>query len=163
MKTVALVNLKGFVMVDDEDFKLVSKYKWRLNKHFKNDARYAQCVIKDECGKRRSLVMHRMILKPEKGDKVDHINHNCLDNRRKNLRICTHQQNIMNQLPQKGRSSKYKGVVLMKNYKIKKWRSCIKYNGKACNLGYYKTEKEAALMYDAKAKELFGEFAYTNF
>jgi hypothetical protein len=36
-------------------------------------------------------------------------------------------------------------------------------NGIEKTIGYYRTKNEAAIAYDKKAKELFGEFAKTNF
>jgi len=46
------------------------------------------------------------------------------------------------------------------------WRAKIKINKHDAydtHLGYYNNEKEAALAYDAAAKQHFGEFALTNF
>jgi hypothetical protein len=47
---------------------------------------------------------------PEKGMDVDHIHHDKLDNRLKELRVVPHSINQRNWLPRKGCSSKYKGV-----------------------------------------------------
>lgn len=43
-----------------------------------------------------------------------------------------------------------------------KWSVYIMLNKKGINLGTYKTENEAANIYNKKAKELFGEFAKLN-
>jgi AP2-like factor, euAP2 lineage len=56
----------------------------------------------------------------------------------------------------------YKGVIYIKNKTMDKWRACIKINGKRISLGRYLTEKEAAIAYNKKAIELFGEFACLN-
>lgn len=91
----------------------------------------------------------------------NHINHNTLDNRRTNLRLCTKQQNAFNKLSRANSSSKYKGVYW--NSTKNKWQCSIIHNGKIIYLGRFNCEKEAAKIYDVKAKELFGEFALFNF
>ena len=57
--------------------------------------------------------------------------------------------------------SRYKGVCWHK--RKKKWCVSICKSGKRAYLGPFDNETEAALAYDQKAKELFGEFAYLNF
>jgi len=91
---------------------------------------------------------------------VDHINHNILDNRKSNLRLCTIQKNSFNRR-KTGQTSKYKGIYFDKSHS--KFKSQIKFNKKTYNLGRYYSEIEAARAYDAKAKELFKEFACLNF
>lgn len=92
---------------------------------------------------------------------TDHINGNGLDNRRKNIRICTQSQNCQNRRIIYGTASKYKGVSWFRP--TGKWRATIKNKRKSISLGYFEKEINAALMYDRKAKELFGEFANVNF
>lgn len=105
--------------------------------------------------------MHRAILNVPKGYKTDHRNHNGLDNRKQNLRIATNSENQQNQKIRKNGTSQYKGVSW--NSKHKLWYAQIKLNNKVKWLGDYKNEIEAAKAYDEAAKELFGEFALTNF
>jgi len=104
----------------------------------------------------RMLLLHRIILNAPKDMQVDHINGNRLDNRRENLRLCTHQQNCMNRKPV---TPGYKGVSWAKG----KWRAQIRYQGYTHYLGNnFDAPEEAAQAYDEKAKELFGEFARLN-
>lgn len=105
--------------------------------------------------------MHRAIMRTPQGKQIDHRNHDGLDNRRCNLRECSHIENMRNQLPQKTGTSRYKGVHWEKERG--KWRAQIKHTCKQMRLGRYASEKDAAKAYDKKAKELFGEFAYLNF
>ena len=61
---------------------------------------------------------------------------------------------VINAVKQRIGTSKYKGVSWDKI--AQKWKSQITHNKKVYNLGRYATEKEAAIAYDKKCKELFG-------
>lgn len=113
--------------------------------------------------KKHSFSMHRHIMarvtgRPlVKGEIVDHINGNSLDNRRNNLRLCTHAQNIHNQRLSQRNTSGYKGVSYITS--IGKWRAQIKVNRKQKTIGTYDTPEEAHAAYCEAAKKYFGEFA----
>lgn len=114
-------------------------------------------------GKQYNTVMHRLImermiypLKLEKGQMVDHINRNGLDNRRENLRIATKSQNNMNRRKRPDGASGFKGVT--KESKTNKWVAQIGFNKKIIRLGTFDTPELAHEAYCEKAKELFGEF-----
>ena len=57
-------------------------------------------------------------------------------------------------------SSKYKGVCWDKSRN--KWLANTQFNRKSIFIGYYDIEEDAALAYNKKATELFGEFACLN-
>jgi len=59
--------------------------------------------------------------------------------------------------------SNYAGVSREKNSNKNPWRAYITFKGKHIRLGGFKTEEEAALAYDKKARELFGSVAKLNF
>ncbi len=105
--------------------------------------------------------MHRLVADTPLNLVCDHINHDGLDNRRGNLRLCTRLQNSRNRLPRRGGSSKYKGVTW--NKRRKKFMAEIRVNQKYQYLSYFENEIDAAKAYDKKAKEFFGEFAFLNF
>ena len=69
-------------------------------------------------------------------------------------------ENQGNQQLQANTSSKYKGVSWHK--RIKRWSAKINYRKQAIHLGYFKDEIDAAKAYNAKAIELFGEYACLN-
>lgn len=92
---------------------------------------------------------------------LDHINGIRTDNRIENLRKCTFSQNNMNVKRRKNNRSGYKGVFFKKEKK--RYVAQIRINKTAIHLGCFDTAEEAALVYDKKAKELFGEFAVLNF
>ena len=60
----------------------------------------------------------------------------------------------------RSKTSQYKGVSFDK--RIMKWGTQISINGKIKNLGYYENEKDAAIVYNQNARQLFGEFANLN-
>ena len=106
-------------------------------------------------------VMHRFIMNCPSDMFIDHINHDTLDNRKSNLRICTMSENNRHIRPKNGGTSKYKGVHWCN--RINKWISKISINGKTICIGRYENEIVAAKAYDKIAIELFKEFAILNF
>lgn len=176
MKEIPLT--KGMkTVVDDDDYEWLSKYKWNASAESggRPGFRAKTTLYKiwdDGFTWRRSELMHRMIMKAKRGEVVDHINGDPLDNRKSNLRICTMTENSRN--GKKGThkkrkcTSQYKGATLAttnhpKYGKYQYWRSQIVCDGEVIYLGQFKTEEEAAQAYDFAAKEYFGEFARLNF
>lgn len=147
-----------FALVDGEDYSRLIQRKWYAHKHHGNY--YARCHQQHN-NKEYSIAMHREILGllPQ-FPAVDHINKNGLDNRKANLRTCTNMQNQQNRKVQFG-TSLYKGVHWNKN--VKKWEARITHNKQLYHLAYCDNQIDAAHKYDQAAKQLFGEFAYTNF
>lgn len=108
------------------------------------------------------LLLHIHLMNPPDGMEVDHIDGDGLNNRRVNLRIVTHRQNIWNRKKNVNpTSSKFKGVSLYK--KSGRWVAYIAAHGKRRHIGYFDDEEAAARAYDAEARRLHGEFACLNF
>jgi hypothetical protein len=143
-----------FALVDDADYAALAKYRWSVVRSGRNF--YAR---RHRSG--RGLYMHREVMGLLVGWEVDHINHDGLDNRRRNLRLCTRRENAHNRLPCRNGSSRYKGVSLHKP--SGRWRANISSDGKNFFIGSFKSQVGAAKAYDDKARELFGEFAHLNF
>lgn len=151
----------GYVaLVDDEDHGLVSQFRWVPLVH--PDGRvYARTRNKGEIYRPEWPVyirMHRLIMGfPASG--VDHVNGDGLDNRRSNLRCATHAQNNANSRRQVGKA--FKGVSFRTTKG--KWQARLRNNYAYESLGYYATAEEAARAYDARALELWGDFARLNY
>ncbi len=117
----------------------------------------------------KTILMHRVILERMlgrpllKGEFVDHIDHNGLNNMRFNLRLATQKDNCHNQ---RKRILSNNGVKCTSNYIGVSWQKDHKSWRVVCNkkyVGNFKTEEDAARVYDKVAKEEYGEFANTNF
>lgn len=153
---------RGYVaLVDDEDYEWLSKFSWCalvLPRTVYATRRRRNHEVSGR--KRQYTTMHRQILAAKSGESVDHVNHDGLDNRRANLRICTISQNGANQRKTRG-SSQFKGVC----WDISKgnWMARLKTQGKDHYLGRFSDEVEAARAYDRAALETWGEFAHLNF
>jgi len=139
---------KAIVDVVDYD-RLIRMGTWRAIPS--GNTTYA-ATMDAELGKQ--LLMHRAILECPDGMVIDHINGNGLDNRRVNLRICSHAENLHNSRPMRG--CRYKGVWRRKGYDL--WYAVV--NRK--RVGSFRSEREAALAYNRAAKQEYGEFAYLN-
>lgn len=103
-----------------------------------------------------NIKLHRYIYWLETGridDVVDHADHDTLGNR--NLRGCSHKQNMQNRKKTKRNKSGFKGVVFHQG----KYRAVIRTNGVQKHIGMYDTAKEASDAYYRVAQQIFGEFA----
>ncbi len=99
---------------------------------------------------------------------IDHKNHDQYDNTDENLRVVKDQQNTWNSVKKLVDSrglkcySKYKGVTWCNWTKRKRWKAYIFIDGKQTCLGYFRTEKEAALKYNEEVIKYRGEYAVLN-
>lgn len=144
---------KVIILVDNENYDYLNKFSWHINS-------WGYVYRHIPKNRKSKISMHREIMGFPKDMCIDHINHNTLDNRKQNLRVCTLSQNGANQIKRKGLSSIFKGVTWDKSKN--KWMAQIMIHKKHFYLGRYKDEIEAAKAYDKKAKIAFGEFAKLN-
>lgn len=137
------------ILLDNALLKKVKKFIWYVNKlgYACNDTEPRK-------------LMHSFIMDTPKGSVTDHINGNKLDNRKANLRICTQSQNMANSVMKKNNKSGYRGVSWNKKYL--KWEAYLTKDYKHYFLGYFSKKEDAALAYNRRAKELFGEFCKLN-
>lgn len=143
--------------VDDDDYEYLMQWSWHARKG--RTTFYAARTNSAEKAWTTTF-MHRVILAAPKGVFGDHRDHNGLNNQRANLRSATGAENAWNRRPRKGSSSRFKGVYWHKGRG--EWRTAIQPAEGKINLGTFKSEIEAALAYDAAARQHFGEFAFLN-
>ena len=146
---------KFVAIVDDEDYEWLSQYRWFVANPKNGNTQYCTTFINN-----KQKRMHRMILPVPKNMVIDHVNHNGLDNRRSNLRICTNKENLRNSCKQKHTSTSYKGVYYNKSQN--KYCPSISDNNTRLRLGQFNNEISAAVMYDLLALQRFKEFAWLN-
>jgi hypothetical protein len=123
---------QGVALVDDADAEALAAHRWSI------DNGYAARNAWVEDG-RRLVYMHREILGlgPDDPREVDHVYGNTLDNRRSNLRVCTHAQNHQNR-----HNRPYRGTYW--HARAKRWAAQAELTGKTRYLGLYDTQEEAA-------------------
>ncbi len=152
MKQIRLTNSAQVALVDDEDYDRIGKFKW-----FLTTWGYASMTT----NKPKQRYMHQVVLEELK---VDHRNGDRLDNRKNNLRVCTHQQNNQNKGKQKNNTSGFKGVSRTINSKINPWSARIQRPDRYYEyIGSFPSKIDAARAYDKAALLYHGEFAHPNF
>lgn len=155
MKAIQLT--KGYVaFVDDEDFERVNQFKWYASVSARSV--YARRSIHISTTKCITQRLHHFVLNDTV--KVDHKDHNGLNNQKHNLRPATHSDNTHNSRLYINNTSGYKGVCWDKLNQ--KWTAHITVNAVQTTLGYFTSKEAAARVYDAAAVILHKRFCCTN-
>lgn len=146
MKTVKC-NCGRDIQVDDTDFDRVAEFQWccKSGMHMRGVSDWTP--------------LGSFILNHYHGI-VDHIDRDCHNNQRLNLRRVTRAQNNRNASIRKDNLTGYKGVYF--SDRERKYKAQIRVNGKAIHLGTFVLVEKAALAYNKAAQEHFGEFAVLN-
>jgi hypothetical protein len=154
-----IITICGYdVQIDDEDIVRVESIDWHVLKT-KNLIYFARHIFNG--GKDKTILLHRFLLDAPDGMKVDHKDRNTFNNKKENLRLCTHAENMRNCKKNTKNTSGYKGVTCHSNCKKKKWHARIKVNKKRISLGYFVTPEEAHKAYCEASKKYHGEFGRT--
>ena len=135
---------------DLEDYDKIKDHCW-----YKDKAGYIVTNIYEKDKKKRNLRMHNLVMNEYVQD-IDHINRNKNDNRKNNLRSCTHQQNTINVGKKKNNTSGIVGVSYRKDRH--KWRAEIRVNGKYKNLGMFENFEDAVEARKIAEKKYFKDF-----
>ena len=147
-------------IVDEEDYAKLACFNWHAVWSHHSKTFYAVRRLTVD-GKKKAIYMHREIMQTPKGFDTDHKDNNGLHNWRDNLRVATRAQNTQASRSRGPKSTTgFRGVMKKTDprYKHKQFWSKIVFEGKSIFLGNFITAEEASTVYEAKAKELFGEF-----
>lgn len=156
-KVIRLTQGKATI-VDPEDYEQVSKYKWHARYDQKTRSFRALHSHRREVGRSQTtFYLARLITCAPSGTHADHINHDTLDNRKCNLRVCTPSENGRSR---RSHIKEYKGVHWHSRDHI--WAANIRVNKKLIHLGSFKDKLDAARAYNEAATYYFGEFACLN-
>lgn len=131
-------------IIDTDDFEKVSKHDWYKRNH---EGWFSASL---------NMYLHQYIL-DDKSIEIDHKNRNRNDNRKTNLRQCTHIENMRNQPLKQNNTSGFIGVYF-KN-ENNKWCAQITYNKRKLHLGYFENKENAIIARLKAEKELFKDFA----
>lgn len=148
---ITLKNL-GLITVIDDDNSAIAAGNWFGLRVVTKRREYIYAV-----GKRdgRRVYLHRLLMGAGRGQVVDHINGNTLDNRTENLRLCSHQENMRNRRPQPDRALP-QGVW---NAGYGRFNSGITVCGKTIHLGVFDTPTAAHAAYVTAKNKYHGEFS----
>jgi len=144
-------------LVDDEDFDALSRSKWHVCGSSPKRRYAAHAFVQGFAPSK----MHRHLLGALPGRIVDHIDGDGLNNQRSNLRFASTAENARNTAGHEIRASRYKGVSLIVSRGV--WTARIMTDGKRLTLGRFRHQEEAALAYDAAARQHHGSFARCNY
>lgn len=138
---------------DLEDYDKIKDYSWHLdNKGY---------VINSK-NEKQKICFHRLVMNCEDNLIVDHKNgHKSRNNNRKNnLRICSHKENAWNRKIVSNNKSGQNGVCFSK--KEAKWKSSITVNKKKISLGSFNNLEDAIKIRQKAEIEYYGEYKYNN-
>jgi hypothetical protein len=158
MVFISLINSNLKALIDDCNYEQVSKHNWSVQDTLTNGKRYRYVSANI---KQKTVLLHRFLMNPKKGYVVDHVNHDCLDNRKENLRCCSRSQNLWNAGIRRHNKSGFKGVYFAAPRtpnSLPKYRSVIYVNKKKISLGSFLTAEEASEAYVEAGKKYHGEF-----
>lgn len=142
---------KGMMaVIDDEDYEMVSKFKWHFTKVKGHSVGYAVRAVRENGKRIKTMPMHKMIMGHSDDVECDHIDGNGLNNRRSNLRVCTHAENLRNQETKNKFGSTGVSLHSCKRF----YMARLQLNGKTIHLGNHRTIEAA------KAARLAGEIKY---
>lgn len=142
-------NKTYIIQFDWEDYDFMISHTWSLCRGGKGDI-----YVRDSNSQR---LLHRLLMGLSVEDKVvvDHIDRNPFNNRRSNLRICTHQQNMWN----KGVSPNSKTGVKGVTFDGKKYRASITVKRLYIPLGKFDTLEEAKEARREAELKFYGEYS----
>lgn len=148
--------VNGKILIDSADLERCKRYTWHIEKFVNRRLQYGA-----SCFNGKTIRIHRLILNVHDGTvQVDHINHNGLDNRRCNLRLCNNRENNCNKDFRKMRHAS-KLATGVRQIKGRYFARIMVYK-KEIALGGYKTLEEAVAARKRAEEKYFKEFQYVE-
>lgn len=149
------------VLVDKEDIPKIKLYTWHAKYQSDINNYYVETNQKVDGGK-FMLMLHRYLMNvTDNSLTVDHINHNTLDNRKVNLRVCSQKENNLNQLElRRNNKTGYRNISYQKRYG--QYIVTLMIDGKNKTIGRTQYLSEAVIMRD-RAKKFYGVKNVYNF
>ncbi len=142
-------NTDNYTIIDTEDYDKIKDYCWHEHRGYTTSSR-----TNGEIGEYR---IHQLIMNIPKGMEADHINRNKLDNRKCNLRVCSHADNSKNRGIRICNTTGYTGIFFKKS--SNRYHASIYSNGKSIFLGSFKNKQDAINVRHEAEIKYFGEFA----
>lgn len=149
-----LVLPRGTVIIDAEDLPLIKGSVALAGR----DGAFGVLMT----SRHERVFVDRLVMGNPVGKVIGHVNHEVVDCRKVNLRVCSRADISHHTKPSNSsrKTSKYKGVCWQT--RNQKWRVVKKIGGKQYHVGYFDSETEAARAYDAFVKANCNDFAYVN-
>ena len=147
--TITALTMKGEeFFIDVEDLKIIQDITFHTdNRNYLYGGSY----------KIGTKQLHRLIMGEPKGMEIDHKDGNPLNNKRNNLRVCTHSDNMKNLKIRSSNKTGIRGVCWCK--RKRKWRAYITSNKKTIHIGYFALIGEAKKARKEKEILLYKDFA----
>jgi hypothetical protein len=134
-------------LVDDQDYPLVSEFRWCYKPERNGRQGYAVRHRKVD-GKDRLCCLHREIMQPPPGQEVIFLNHDRLDCRRANLKVVTKEEACRHHRVRSDSKSGIKGVRF--NRETDTWSAYVCRHGHCYHIGTYGSQEQAVAAHEAE-------------
>lgn len=161
-------NTNHIIKVSPSDFEMLADYRWSVvykrSGHKKHAYAVGVALNSHNPAPCKNFLMHRYLMAfPRRGKVVDHMNRNGVDNRRENLRVVGHSENMLNSDLSRMNTTGAKGVTARYNTKGDKYY-LVQWTENGVQKHSSKIEKleQAARYYDNKIANFYGKVRVTN-
>ncbi len=158
-KALILLPCGARIKIDRKDVKKAILFAWSLGGSRENNKYVKSCNWIGN-GKKRTFLLHHLLLKQKKGFVIDHIDGDTTNNLRSNLRYVPLRYNGTNSRPRKRASSGYTAPLGVTLDKKKGWRVRVSVGkGISKHVGWFKTIEEASIVARKAHLEAHGKYS----
>lgn len=144
---------RNYFYFDLEDYEKIKKYCWGFNT-------YGYLIAHNKGSVEQNHIrLHNLIMENDPLYEIDHIKHKNYDNRKSELRICTHSENMKNY--KKNNSTKNIYIRQLKDNK-KRYYYFLQCDNEYVPGDTFDTFEEAVAARKEAEDKYFGEFSYDN-